>query len=288
MIQDFFKPKWYKLLPIHFQNIKVEIIKKLEDYRKVAKISHPTFSEFISITPWAVVQLQYSVYSTIRNTEPNLTEKEVWKYVILSRLNVKLQTVNLPIDAYSNPMSREEINKIIATLDEHISQFKTFEDVIRFILKLDYEENRFYDTAGIIEKINSELLELNVYNESAPIFSMQYNCEASYNEGLSRFDNKEYKEAINFFTNSIMLDKKNYVYFLYRGTCFFNINDIRKAINDYNTAIELNPKCSDAYMYRGSCYYYLRDSNLAKEDFQKATNLGSKDAKYLLESYFPN
>jgi tetratricopeptide (TPR) repeat protein len=59
--------------------------------------------------------------------------------------------------------------------------------------------------------------------------------------------------------------------------------DYKGAIDDFTKAIELNPKYAGAYFYRGFCKSKLKDKEGACLDWKKAAELGSADAKVMIE-----
>lgn len=56
-----------------------------------------------------------------------------------------------------------------------------------------------------------------------------------------KYDNKDYKGAIQDFTKAIELNPKFADAYSNRGVVKGNLQDYRGAIQDYNKAIELNP-----------------------------------------------
>lgn len=59
--------------------------------------------------------------------------------------------------------------------------------------------------------------------------------------------------------------------------------DYKGAIDDFTKAIELNPNYAGAYFYRGFCKSKSKDKEGACLDWKKAAELGSADAKVMIE-----
>jgi len=158
------KPKWYSKLPASLKPIDDGIIHEVENFRKENYLTDELMFMAIGTTKWAVRKIQKYILEQFKETSPHLTEKELWVSVIYSRLQVKLafcvsENVGLhESDPFVKPLSEQEIYSLIENLDKIISKFKTFEDVIKYIIEIDEKENRFHDGTGLHSKL-SELLE---------------------------------------------------------------------------------------------------------------------------------
>lgn len=150
---NFGKPKWYKTLPPYFQPDE-SMIQQIENFRKQYSIDHNTFAQMVAMTPWSVKKLQWFMLKKFRAEQPSWSEQEIWKSVIISRMNVKLMTVDYPPDYGSSPLSRNEINDIINQAATILKNFKSFDDVVKYLLDIDYKENRFYDPSGVLNELN--------------------------------------------------------------------------------------------------------------------------------------
>lgn len=153
---NFGKPNWYKTLPPYFQPDE-GMIQTIENFRNQYSIDHNVFAQMVAMTPWSAKKLQWFMLKKFRAEQPNWSEKEIWKSVIISRMNVKLMTVDYPPDFGSSPLSRDEINNIINQVGTIVKDFKNFDDVVKYILDIDYKENRFYDPSGVLDELNRTL-----------------------------------------------------------------------------------------------------------------------------------
>lgn len=155
-IFNFGKPKWFRKLPSYL-SLQEADIPDLEIFKTRYSINDNTFAMMISMTPWSVKKLQLYTLDKFKRENPFLPQKELWKAVIQSKMNVKLLTLETPPPFFVKPLSRSEINLIINSLDEISTKFKSFDDVIRFLIEIDDREGWFTDPSGITEELN-ELL----------------------------------------------------------------------------------------------------------------------------------
>ena len=152
----FFKPQWYKLLPDSVKPIDKRKIKKIEDFRKRYRFTDEVMFMGIMVSRWAVKRIQKFCLEQLKRQMPDASEQELWKGVLLSRFNVKL--VSPPeTNPFAEPLSQEEILSRIENIDNIVSGFKSFDDVIAYIILMDEEENRFYDPSGIQDELNNLL-----------------------------------------------------------------------------------------------------------------------------------
>ena len=153
----FAEPQWYKALPDSVKPIDKEIIERVDSFRnKYPGFIHERMFMAIMVSPWAVKKVQKYTLELIKNHLPTVSEKELWTRVLLARLDTKLHS--LPeTDHFAKPLSKEEILSRIENIDKIVSKFKTFDNVVDYIIKMDEEENRFYDPTGIQSELNNLL-----------------------------------------------------------------------------------------------------------------------------------
>jgi tetratricopeptide (TPR) repeat protein len=101
---------------------------------------------------------------------------------------------------------------------------------------------------------------------------------------------KEYKKAIDEYTNAIGLSKneeeKSFLlinYFTGRAISYVKTNQYYPAIEDYSAALKIDPENELVLINRGVCYQKLEDNKKAVADWEKAVALGSTMAKEYLE-----
>ena len=57
------------------------------------------------------------------------------------------------------PLPEKELSDRIRNIDKIVSEFRSFEDVIEYILALEELENRFYDPLGVLTAVEEFLNE---------------------------------------------------------------------------------------------------------------------------------
>ncbi|WP_159088384.1 tetratricopeptide repeat protein [Prochlorococcus marinus] len=81
--------------------------------------------------------------------------------------------------------------------------------------------------------------------------------------------NKEFKEAINLYSEAIKLDYRDPFSFNNRGSCYEEIKDYSKAINDYSKAIKRNSKEIQFYLNRAEAHDKNQNYKDAIRDYTK-------------------
>jgi tetratricopeptide (TPR) repeat protein len=104
--------------------------------------------------------------------------------------------------------------------------------------------------------------------------------EDDLNRGFSALKDKDYDQAIAYFTAALRADPKNARAFLGRGAAYFTMEDYDRAIKGYTEALRLNPqspkndvyhqKAAEAYYQRGINSQGKKDYGLAIKDYQEA------------------
>jgi len=156
------EPEWYMKLPDHLKPKNDDAIRNIENFRKENYLTDELMFIAICTTKWAVRRIQQYTLEKFRKEFPDLSEKELWKSVIMSRLQTKLNFDFIEeTDPFVKPLSKQQIFSIIENLDKIISNFRSFEDVVEYIVSIDEMENRFYDITGMQAKL-SKLLENSV------------------------------------------------------------------------------------------------------------------------------
>jgi hypothetical protein len=155
----FSKPQWYKMLPNSVKPIDEQTIERVEIFRnKYPGFTHERMFMAIMVSRWAVKRIQKYTVELIKSHLPTASERELWRRVLLARLAAKL---NSPpeTDPFAKPLSKEEILSRIENMDNIVSNFKSFDDVVDYIIQIDEEENRFYDPTGMQSELDN-LLEI--------------------------------------------------------------------------------------------------------------------------------
>ena len=90
-----------------------------------------------------------------------------------------------------------------------------------------------------------------------------------FQEGLNLYENKKSEEAKFKFEQSIVLNPKNELSYLYLSKIFKNMNNRNLEEQNLNTVILLNPKNEEAI-------YYLARLKLDNSDYKKSKELNER------------
>lgn len=103
-------------------------------------------------------------------------------------------------------------------------------------------------------------------------YSMR-SAEDFFKQGIIHSRNKNFKEAIEDYTQAIQRDSKKHTYYYHRGNAYLVEKNGQKAIEDYTQAIRINPNNVLAYRNRGEARSNLGDIQGAIQDLRKAASL---------------
>ena len=158
-----FKPKWYLALPETVKPVSNQAIRKIERWRTANEkygYSHDKIFQIIMCTRWAVRRIQYSLLRDFARMAPNADKQDSWAAVLMSRLEVKHTAARLPNhDPYVKPMSSEKILELMNDVRDIAARFKSFDEVVDYIVSLDESENRYHDISGIFAEVEALLNE---------------------------------------------------------------------------------------------------------------------------------
>lgn len=99
------------------------------------------------------------------------------------------------------------------------------------------------------------------------------NADKNYENGIGRFIEGKYEEAIKFFDTAIRLYNKSVNAYLYKGNSLYSLGKYKEAILTYNRYHEINPSDAEIFALIGMCYFKLGD-------LQKAEEMGKETLKY--------
>lgn len=93
------------------------------------------------------------------------------------------------------------------------------------------------------------------------------------NRAFARTLNKQYKQAIDDFTQALLIEPKNTATLVARGDAYRKNSQNDKALADFNQAIEINPKYANGYYNRSALYLFMKDTDKAESDIDKALEI---------------
>jgi putative GTP pyrophosphokinase len=132
----------------------------------------------------------------------------------------------------------------------------------------------------------------NQFNEAIYFYSrileMNPNCTVRAlvykHRGMANFARSRYEEAIEDFSQSLILDPGSYKSAYYRGLVRAVLQQYSEAVDDYTLSIEINPYQHFCLFRRGQAYYHLGDFPQALADCEAALilNPDSQSARQFL------
>jgi suppressor of tumorigenicity protein 13 len=108
-------------------------------------------------------------------------------------------------------------------------------------------------------------------------------------KAAASYSNGEFEDAINFYTQAILLNPISALFFAKRAQSFLKLKKPNAAIRDCNHAIKLNPDNASAYKFRGRAHRLLGNWEDAAKDLRQACKLDYDDeADEWLKEVTPN
>jgi tetratricopeptide (TPR) repeat protein len=87
------------------------------------------------------------------------------------------------------------------------------------------------------------------------------------------------REAIDDFSNAIMMRRDDANAYAWRGFAYLIYGDLNRALYNLDTAVEFDPKLALAYDYRGQLYFQMEYVDNALDDYNKALELEPKQVR---------
>lgn len=97
--------------------------------------------------------------------------------------------------------------------------------------------------------------------------------DANHLLGVSFYQLKNYKKAIQYIEEAIKINPKMAVAYLNRGVALHGSRRLSEAVTSYDTALLLQPNSADVYNNRGLIFLEGRDFVSALSDFDQAIAL---------------
>ncbi|KAI8049225.1 hypothetical protein BDF22DRAFT_700042 [Syncephalis plumigaleata] len=93
------------------------------------------------------------------------------------------------------------------------------------------------------------------------------------NKGNTAVSQKDFKAAIDFYTQAIKINPENAVYYSNRAAAYSQDNRHDMAVTDAQTALKINPQFARAYSRLGHAYFHLSKYTDAIVAFEKGLEL---------------
>lgn len=159
-----------------------------------------------------------------------------------------------------------------------------------YILSNTENRSKFVNEIEVDEKISNKQCEWcdnGVLVERNGTFGYFYACSSSHYCNFTRkiepsdfiekadklHDEKEYTQAISYYSKALELDQQNNQTFYNRGRCHEEKGNKQEALNDYTKAINLNGSHFNSFYWRASVNYDLNNYLEAVSDWLKARKL---------------
>lgn len=102
-------------------------------------------------------------------------------------------------------------------------------------------------------------------------------------QGLAQTKQRQYKEALQSFSQAIKLEPTYWLAYYNRGNVYAALKQYRPAMADFAQVVKLNPKHAQAYLNLGILLLNQNDLVKARHCFESADKLGHPKAKNYLQ-----
>ena len=156
------KPRWFYLLPTHMRPKKARKIQAIEQVRNKYGLLDEVLARGIMLSPWAFRKLQYFRLRQVKKEHPFLPDKHLWKMVLLSAFYSKLDSKGRLCEEddekyWQDCLTAEDIRSLIGDIDEILSRFRSFKEVVDYIIYFHEETGRLPATSGIQKELHAAL-----------------------------------------------------------------------------------------------------------------------------------
>ena len=105
--------------------------------------------------------------------------------------------------------------------------------------------------------------------------SMPTNLDSIYQLGVISNIKKNYQLAVDLFSEAIVIDPSNPLYYFNCGIAYEGLNQLESAIKCYDTVISFNSNYADVHYNRGVCFQRLKKLESAIDCYDKVIFLNS-------------
>ena len=205
-----------------------------------------------------------------------LDPKDAIYYSLRGSIYSKLKDYKQAISDLTETIRRDPKNAPYTIVGLRYSEFK---DNKGFLSGYTGLMSKAYATRGVTYyELKEYKLAIDDYTQAIKIDSQNAEYYA-FRGGIYSFL-KEYKQAIDDLTQAIKIDPKKATYYHLRGTTYLQLKDYKQAIADYTQAIQLDPKNATYYGGRGFAYFQLKDYKQAIDDWNQVIKIDPENATY--------
>mmetsp|Transcript_3737 Transcript_3737/g.4048 ORF Transcript_3737/g.4048 Transcript_3737/m.4048 type:complete len:563 (-) Transcript_3737:206-1894(-) len=98
-------------------------------------------------------------------------------------------------------------------------------------------------------------------------------------KGNKAFQEKNYQEAIDNFTEAIKYNPHDHVFYSNRSACFASLEKYQEALTDATKCVELNPGWAKGYTRKGLAEYYMGSYDEAIATYNKGLELDPENVQ---------
>ncbi len=212
----------------------------------------------------ALIGLPASEISKLQSQKNVLTGEIIWRN--------RSMKVNQNLAKIIDKMVRFDYRKRYQSVTEVLHDLKQLTNQESESKKYNYKK-LWLITAGIASCITFSIA---TWFLQSPKFVD--NTQQLFQEGITKYNQGNYKQAVDNLTQVIKLEPKNALAYNRRGDAFYRLGDYQKSQADSSQAIALNPQDANAYYDRGFSAYELGKYKEAIADCTQAIKLDSKNA----------
>ncbi|EPY50621.1 chaperone activator Sti1 [Schizosaccharomyces cryophilus OY26] len=100
-------------------------------------------------------------------------------------------------------------------------------------------------------------------------------------KGNAAFAQKDYKNAIDYFTQAIQLDGSNHILYSNRSACYASEKNYRSAVEDATKCTNLKPDWAKGWSRKGAALHGLGDLSAAKAAYEEGLKFDPRNAQLL-------
>ncbi|OBQ41854.1 MAG: hypothetical protein AN485_00840 [Anabaena sp. MDT14b] len=256
---------------------------QLKDYKQAID----DYTQAIQLDPKDArsYSLRGSVYSILKDYKQAIADltqaiqldpKDAIYYSLRGGLYSKLKDYKQAISDLTETIRRDPKNAPYTVGGFRYSEFKDNKDIL--ISYTTIMSTTYADRGGAYVTLKEYKLAINDYTQAIQLNPQNAEYYA-IRGGIYSFL-KEYKQAIDDYTQAIKIDHKKAIYYDFRGLAYLQLKDYKQAIADYTQAIQLDPKNATYYGGRGFAYFQLKDYKQAIDDYTQAIKIDPKNATY--------
>ena len=169
-----------------------------------------------------------------------------------------------------NQKYKNNINTLLLLGNIKTSQLNPFDAMFYFYRCLKQEPDNLYAN----KSLSKILIDLQDYNEAINI--LKYIAKGTndhdiiYHLGFSYYQNKDYKEAVKYLTQAVLLNPEDFKTYYYLGLAYKSDKRYKQSLDAFKKCISLNSNWGLAHYELGLIYGITLNDDLAIKHFELA------------------